>query len=171
MSGMAETDDFDPEVVLRRHMEADAAVLGRAAARLRWLGWFWFFTFGVIFIFSLAVAGVGKIAALFAGLIVGVILIGISMFYFALATYVGRGHRWAISIALFLASTIVAILLWNIFTPKKIHPLLAVMEAMYLLGTLSLFKVLIQSLGAARRLDRLARREVVEEYAMIEDRA
>ena len=105
-----ETEDFDPQTRLRRHMEADAIVLSRAAARLRWLGWFWFFTFGVMFVFSLAFAGVGRLNALVIGLVLGFILIGISLFYFALANYVSRGHRWAIGTGLFLVTAFVAIL-------------------------------------------------------------
>jgi|GEM_PF-3989458 len=161
-----EPEDFDPQIRLRRHMEADAIVLSRAAARLRWLGWFWFFTFGVMFVFSLAFAGVGRLNALVIGLVLGFILIGISLFYFALANYVSRGHRWAIGTGLFLVTAFVAILLWRIFTPRPLHLVLAIVETLYLLGTLTLFKQLLQSWGAARRLDRVARRQPVEEYGL-----
>lgn len=150
-------------------IEADVRLLAKAANRLRWLGWFWFFTFGIMLIFSLAFAGVGRLGALMIGSILGMILIGISMFYFALATYVAKGHRWAIALALVVVSLFIALLLWRIFTPRPMHLTFAVMETLYLLGTLGLFKALLQSWGAAGRLARFLERKPVVEYGMADE--
>jgi hypothetical protein len=169
MAGPEDFDDDDPDVQLRRLIEADALVLARAAARLRWSGWFWFFALAVAFIFTMVLGALGRMPALFIGSIMVVILLGITLFYFALANYVARGHRWAIGVALFLVSVVVTLLLWKIFTPQPIHLVMAVIETMYLIGTLGLFKSLLQSWGAARRLEQLVQRQAVEEYGMVEE--
>ncbi len=154
---------------LRQYVEADVNLLAKAASRLRWLGWFWFFTFGILLIFSLAFAGVGRLGALVVGSILGVILIGISMFYFALASYVAKGHRWAIGIALAVVSLFIALLMWRIFTPRPMDLPFAAVETIYLLGLLGLLKSLVQSWGAAGRIARFVERKPVVEYGMVEE--
>jgi hypothetical protein len=47
-------------------------------------------------------------------------------------------------------------LLWRILTPRPLGLFGAIIEALYLLATLNLFKSLIQSWRAARRIWRLA---------------
>ncbi|MCS6975387.1 MAG: hypothetical protein NZM31_00070 [Gemmatales bacterium] len=159
----------DLDESLRQCVEADVNLLARAASRLRWLGWFWFFTFGVMIIFSLAFAGVGKLGIFLIGGILGLILIGISTFYFALATYVARGHRWAIALALVIVSLFIALLLWRLLSPRPMNLPVAVLETLYLLGTLGLFKSLLQSWGAAGRITRFMQCKPVVEYGMVED--
>lgn len=144
-----------------RSLAVELGILRVAANRLRWLAWSWFFLFGMSFVLSLLMAGVGALRAVPIIFIIGLILLGISGLYFVLARYVARGHRWAIGCSLFLGSLCGTLLLMRIFTPQG-PPAGAIFDTIFLIATLNLLKSLCHSWGASRRIWRMA--QPTEDY-------
>jgi hypothetical protein len=130
----------------------DAAVLQRAGRRLAWLAWSWFLLFGLNLLVTLALIAVGRLGALPFTVAIGIVLLGVSLFYFWLARYVSRGRRWAIAVALFLVSVFATLLIMRIFTPRPMGLAAALFDTFFLLATLNLLKVLFQGWAAARRI-------------------
>lgn len=137
-------------------MPKDLEHLKRGANHLRVIAWFIFlpasfFTF-VSFLFLLLKPMAGN-ANLF---IIMLVFLGVSCFYFAVSSYIRRARRWAVYVAIIVATLPILISIPLLLSPEigihKRSPATMVIEMIYLIGHIKMIRDLISCLGAVDRI-------------------
>ena len=134
----------------------DLEHLKRGANHLRVIAWFIFlpasfFTF-VAFLFLLMRPVAGN-ANLF---VIMMIFLGVSCFYFAVSSYIRRARRWAVYVAIVVATLPILISIPLLLMPEigihKRSPATMIIEMLYLIGHIKMIRDLIICLGAVDRI-------------------
>jgi hypothetical protein len=151
----------------------DIQLLERAAREWRWLAWLWViggFVFSVPLLIQLAIQlsdvlnGVNGARvrpfphALFGLIVVAMVFVPVSSLYFFIARRIGRGQRWAVGLALFIAATGAAVTLVVVLLRLIRHQMIesrTIMDLVMLLAHLNLLRVLFRSYGATLRIREL----------------
>lgn len=130
--------------------------LKRGASHLRVIAWFifipaCFFTF-VSFLFLLLKPMPGN-ANLF---VIMLVFLGVACFYFSVSSYIRRARRWAVYVAIVVATLPIVISIPLLLSPQigihKRNPATMVIEMIYLIGHIKMIRDLIICLGAVDRI-------------------
>jgi hypothetical protein len=133
-------------------MRQDQSILNMAAARLRWIGGFHLFLFGISLLGLILDLGVRRaVNQQTARVVICTIFLAIALTYLVAARYIVRGHHWAImgGIGLIVLHLLVVVQ-GMIMLSNSLGWI--IMYTLLLIADLNILKLLVLSWGAAARI-------------------